>query len=197
MQKEFWFDTETTGLDPNVNEITQISGEMCGERFNIFCKPNSPISPGSLEVQGVTVDEVMAYPPSTRGFEELIALFDKHIDKFDTSDRMTPIAFNANFDIDMLYSFFKRHTRPKPNSKFMEHSVGSYLRTPAVCVMYAYRWLVFLGRLPEPSKDAIKGKRYSLEQICKLHGIVFKPHDALADIVATQELYRKVILPKI
>jgi DNA polymerase-3 subunit epsilon len=67
--KLFFFDLETTGVNPGKNGIHQISGEIVidgktMERFDFKVQPNPKcvIEEPALQVAGVTREQVMAYP---------------------------------------------------------------------------------------------------------------------------------------
>lgn len=191
--KEFFFDTETTGLDDKIHEITQLSGYILGEPFNFKCRPTneSTVDPIALKIQHKTLEEVMAYPPAQETFDSLIILLDNAVSKYKPEDRMDAFAFNANFDMGFLIEFFKKYSPKTGNPKFPnKHNPGSYIYKPAVCVMYSYRLAVRLGVLPIPPKDVESGSRYKLFRLCQIHGIEMKAHDAMEDITATMKLQR-------
>ena len=64
------FDTETTGLDPGVEYMTEIGGVIVRngevmEEFDTFVKPGKPITPKITEITGIT-NEMVADAPSEK-----------------------------------------------------------------------------------------------------------------------------------
>lgn len=188
--KEFWLDVETTGTNPKVHEITQIAGEICGEQFNFFCRPTSwdVIEPEALEAQNRTIEQLRSFPDASIAFNGLVNILSKYVNKFDKNkeNKLNIFAFNATFDRDFLNEFFRRYSPKKPDPRFpYEYYVSNFCINIPVCVMQAYRLAVMAKKFPIP-------ENFKLQTLCGYHGIEFKPHDALEDIIATKKLFKVV-----
>ena len=184
MKKLFFFDTETTGLDPEKNEIVQIAGEICGEKFNFKCRPtNENIDQAALDIQGVTKEEVMQRPHPQKVFDDLLALLLKYVGPYDPQDRLFAIGHNVSFDINFIYKFFEKYCEKNPpGSKFKtKYSPGNFFKGQ-LCTISMYQLCVMLGFFGHP-------KSYALESLCEVHKIELNPHDAMFDIDATIQLF--------
>ena len=79
--KLFFYDLETTGINPGRHGIHQISGQIVidgqvMESFNFHVRPNpkAQIDPQALAVAGVTAEQILNYPPMEEIFGKLIAI---------------------------------------------------------------------------------------------------------------------------
>lgn len=105
-----YFDTETTGLNPTVNDIVQLSCVLEGpgiyREFNEFCKPFSmkDISPDALKTNGQTMEKIATYQTPQELFAKL-KVFLSGIN-FKDGNKITLVGQNTVFDCAMLKKFF-------------------------------------------------------------------------------------------
>ena len=177
--KILYFDTETTGTDPDKNEIIQfaaiveVNGEVVDE-IDLRCQPTdwSSVSAEALQVTGLTVDELKGFDNPLCMALKLEAFFDRHIDKFDKSDKFYPAGHNVTFDLNFLQSFWKKHISP--------YGVGSYQNWRALDTRILANFLLYDKGL------AISDAK--LSTLCEYFNIELDAYDALNDIRATRAL---------
>ena len=187
--KLLWFDCETTGLDPKKHEIIQIAGiiEIDGiivDQFDLRCAPENPenVESRALEVQGRTLEEVMAWPSSKKMYEQVLAKFDRHIDKLTITDKMLPCGHNVQFDIGFLNSLFRKNYNKFLFSYFMYAPIDTLVMT-AIC-----RMLGLANPVDKNGKPINK-----LDALCDVFNIPRGGHDALGDIRSTRACGMKMI----
>ena len=181
--KVLYFDTETTGLNPFVNEIFQfaaiveIDGEV-KEEVNLKCRPlnTGAIEQSALDVTGMTLEKLNAFPPPHLMVGEIQALFDRHIDKYDKTDKFYPCGHNVVFDLNFLNNLFMKNGQ--------KYGTGSYQNWRALDTRVMANLACFDGKLDV--------ENVKLETLCKHFGIEIQAHDALSDIRATRELFFKL-----
>ncbi|MDQ1274042.1 MAG: polymerase subunit epsilon [Planctomycetota bacterium] len=178
--KILWLDTETTGLDPKLNDIIQLAmiievGGEVKERIEYKIKPFNlhNISQEALNVNGITLQEMEGYPTVKEVYRGLIDVWGKYIDKFDKADKFIPAGYNVSFDIDFLREFFLKH------DKYFGSWVWQYKPLDPLSLI---RYLEY--------RNYLKLENHKLETICRHFGIEIKAHDAMADIEATRELVK-------
>ena len=184
MNKLFWFDCETTGLDPVKNDIIQLSYviEIDGivkEQEDLKMQPFSyeNISQEALNIHGITLDEIKTFEDPKKVYRHLVSVFDKYVNKYDRSDKFTPGGYNIeNFDIPFLKNFWLKN-----NDKYF----GSYLRYKGID---PFQVIKFVNAIGKDKYDSMK-----LEAACKKFDIEIKAHDAMSDILATRELAYKML----
>lgn len=182
--KIIYFDTETTGTNPNVNEIIQfaaiveIDGEI-KEEVNFTCQPTNwdDIQQEALSVTGMTIERLKSFEMPHTMAPKIQALFNKHIDKYDSSDKFFPAGHNIQFDIEFLQRFWKKHID--------QYGIGSYQNWRSLDSRVFANFLNVAGKL---NIENVK-----LETLCKYYGIEINAHDALSDIRATRLLIKKMI----
>jgi DNA polymerase-3 subunit epsilon len=179
--KVIYFDTETTGTNPNKNEIIQFAAivEIDGvvvDEINVRCQPTNwdAVSEEALQVTGLTLETLKTYPTPAQAAMDIEWFFDKHIDKFNKADKFYPAGHNVSFDIDFLQAFWRKH--------ISKYGIGSYVNWRNLDTRVLANFLIYGGHL-----DVIDTK---LGTLCNHFGIELDAHDALNDIRATRELMK-------
>lgn len=178
MKKAFYFDVETTGLNPWKQDIIQLAFiiEIDGEVKEKKCLYIAPFAPENatdeaLKINGYTLDEVKKFPPPLEAHKELCDTLGKYVNKFNKNDKFHPIGYNVKFDVGFLQSFFK---------KCEDKYYGSWFNWRLVDPIYRIHELAYEGKLDLPN--------HKLETVCKHFDIPIQAHDAISDINATREL---------
>lgn len=186
--KAFYFDVETTGLDKTKAGLTQLAAIVVidgveVDKISLDINPASynrevEISNEALAVTNKTLEELANYPLSKEQFNAFISFLDKHINKYDKTDKFVPIGYNSQFDMGFMQEWFNDN-----NHKFF----GSYFQYKDVDVFALVKHLAFLGH--------INSDNHRLGTICDIYGVSLgdSAHDAIADIRATRELYQVLI----
>ena len=138
------------------------------------CRPFKPenIHPQALKVTGLTEKQVLAYQEPGIVHKELCTLLAKYVNKFEKTDKFTPVGYNVRFDTDFLSAFFKKN-----EDKYYASWFNWKLVDP----------LQLLYIMDYNSKIALPN--YKLATVCQHFGIPIKAHDAMSDIKATRELW--------
>lgn len=178
--KQLWVDTETGGLDAENCALLQLAGFVLvdgvfQEYFNIRIRQDlgKIVEPKSLETHhldptvGVSILEA---------YRQFIFLLDRYINKYDSDDKLHICGYNARFDVDFLRQFFlDNHNR----------FYASYFWHPPIDVMS------LAGEKLAPVRHKLKN--FKLTTVCEFMGIPLdSAHEALADILATHQLYEKL-----
>lgn len=185
MNKLFYIDVETTGTNSLEHEINQISilfEDVKKEttdaiNLNIIPRKISNVDPKALQAQNKTLENLINDPTaidSIVAYKEILAFFDKHVDKFNNQDKATMIGWNSNFDYKFVKSFFISH-----GNKYF----GSYIIFPTLDVQALAK--VFFPNL----------ENYKLHTVAKHLHIDFMSdnktfHDSLYDINVTKIIYK-------
>lgn len=159
------FDCETTGTDPDRDEIVSLALAILDrdgseiDRFGSLVRPSRPIPEEASAIHGIRDVDVADAPTFIELADRLLELLDRRVF----------VAHNARFDLAMLCSAFR--------------AAGLEYHPPAVaCTLDAFRVL-------EPLAD-----EHRLEAICARHGIQLPgAHHAMRDAEATAALVRVVI----
>ncbi len=181
-KKVFYFDLETTGIDPRKHGIIQMAYivEVNGkikEEGNMLIRtfPGDHIDNEALKINGRTHDEIGGFMPPKEAYDNIAKVFGAFIDKFNKFDKFYPAGYNVGFDLDFLSEFFK-----KSGNKYF----GSFINWKRIDPLPVLYYKDFKGELQLPN--------YKLATVCEHYGIPLVAHDALSDIRATRELIKKV-----
>ncbi len=179
MKKAAYIDVETTGLHPHHNDIIQIACliEINGEIVEEYTSRVRPFkienaNEQALKVTGVTLDEIQHYPEPSIVHAKLVDIFAKYVNKFERSDKFTPVAYNGKFDCEFLHAFFKKN-----GDKYY----GSWMNWKIVDPLALLYIMDYKRKIALPN--------YKLATVCQHFGIPLQAHDALEDIKATRELW--------
>ena len=121
MSKLCFVDLETTGLDHYrhcpwqigmVIEIPSSETLEGKERREFHLKfqplPQADITMEALKIGGVTMEEFAKFPTAKEAKAKLDEFLGKVVDKFDKTDKLWFIGYNADFDYRFLRLFFER-----------------------------------------------------------------------------------------
>jgi DNA polymerase III epsilon subunit family exonuclease len=156
------FDTETTGLEPRVDKIIEISAikfidNKEVDRFSMLVNPNKKIGQFITELTGIRQEDLDTQPT----IEDVIPKFFEFIEDY------TLIAHNAEYDIEMLASECYRS-----NIKLCDNKVIDTLELAKKII-------------PRNSID-----NYKLKTLKEYLGLDNISHRALADCEVCSEVYK-------
>jgi DNA polymerase III alpha subunit (gram-positive type) len=189
--KAFYFDVETTGLDPRVDSILKLAyiievdhviveeGVLCMKPIDYTTIKENGLLESRLressKVNGISIEDIEGFESDVEAFVKLRILLDKYIDKYDKGDKMHPIGYNVSFDLNFLYQWASAR-----QFKYL----GSYLNHRYIDVMKLVDYLAFRGKLFLAD--------HKLETVCKHFKIPIKAHDPAEDIRATRALLQQI-----
>lgn len=184
--KQFFYDLETTGLNPGRNGIHQISGEIVidgkvMETFDFHVRPNpkASIENKALQVSGVTREQILAYPPMENVYKQLTALLSKYVDKFDRDDKFFLVGYNnSSFDNNFLRGFFLQNG---------DNYFGSWFWSNSIDVM-----VLASQYLMEQRAQMVNFKLSTVADFLKINVENDDLHSADYDIALTKAIYDKV-----
>ncbi len=186
--KIFYFDLETTGLNPDKNGIHQLSFiiEINGEitksvNVNIQPFPTDEIQPDALKVANVTQEQIFGpdYLLPQTAYKRLVATIEQYVKRYDKTDKFFLAGYNSqSFDSQFLRKFFEKN-----NDKYF----GSYFWTANLDVMIlaAQRLINQRPQMPD----------FKLATVAKTLGIQTDDsqlHNAYYDLHLTRQIYKKV-----
>lgn len=179
--KILWVDTETTGLDPNRNDIWQIAmlveinGDIV-ERAEWKLRPRADaIDPDALALRDDIDAQYLATLPEPRSiFPQIKQFLAKYINKFDKDDKFIIAGYYVRFDVDHLRALWQ-----KCGDKYF----GSWFFNAQLDISCIVALLCLYG---------MRFKNFKLSTICESFAIELDAHDALSDIQATRQLFQSI-----
>lgn len=157
------FDTETTGMRPETDEIIEIAAIKSRNgveisRFESFIKPEHPVPAALTEIHGIDDAMLADAPPAS----EAIAKF------LDFAGDATLVAHKASFDVSFLKESAKRFCGRKVANAVVDTLAEARLQFPGT----------------DHSLGALS-TRFNFKHDVK--------HRAMADVSATFQLYKKLV----
>lgn len=186
-----------TGVLDNLVGIHQLSGYIVAiegkvpivkEEFDYHIKPfeGALINDKSLEIAGVTKEDLEAYTPEGQVFQEFIDMLKKYVDPFDTRDKLIPVGYNnGSFDDKLMYWFFQRNKASDGRGGYRTFGKGNFFfKGMSIDLIHIYSALAGPYRQFMPN--------FKLAAISEM----FLPqdentnfHDAAYDVKVTKDLF--------
>lgn len=179
-----YIDTETTGLDKDVDDIIQLSGIINVnskiEEFDFCIRPREGyvLKEGAYLAHKKTTQEIDRYPSSQQVFKQFKEILTKHVNPYDKTDKFMFVAYNAMFDFNFVQKWFEYND---------EMYFSAWFHFPPLDVMQMAAFHLIGERHLMPNfrlstvYEQITGKA--------MQGA----HDAMADIRATQEILSHIL----
>lgn len=184
-----FIDTETTGINPYIHGIIEISYILTDSSLNELSSGTLTLNPLSynrqimkidnkaLEVNGTTKQQIETYRKSINVRQDFTTILSDHIDAYDKKDRYTMAGYNVEFDFKFVDNWFADSNT----------QIGRFFNYQPICVMHLAKFMEINDMIPAiPS--------YKLANIYQqLTGQTLDAHKALHDIRATLELYKYLL----
>lgn len=178
----FAFDVETTGLDPVDSEIISLAAILLDSELNeiksleAYALPDKGCPPEAARINGYEEEKWKA-----RGALSQADFYNKVATFVSNEWRLIPIGHNVSFDVGFLKALFKQHASGGTYNKYFSYHT---LDTIGSSIMF------------DIAKQGKPDGRYKLGKLCERFGIRLgeDAHDAKADVRATVELLRYLIM---
>jgi DNA polymerase-3 subunit epsilon len=187
--KILYFDCETTGINPAINEITQLAMiiEVDGqsvEEVNIRMQPTRwhSIDPAAIKTTGISIEELKTFQTPAEGYAQITSILGKYIPKYTKlPDKFYPAGHNVTFDLQFLDAFLKQHG----DESHKQWGALNYQNYRAIDTRTIANFYMVQGVIPKLSDT-------KLGTLCDYFGIKINAHDAFSDIRATRMLVAKL-----
>lgn len=186
--KFFFYDVETTGTDKAKHAIHQLAAIIVvpGQdpiELNYRMRPIAGVhsyTPDALAVSGVTVEELLEYPPMDEAFRDLVSRLDCLCNRFDKQDKFFQVGYNcAGFDSEFLRKLWTDHG---------DNYFGSYF-WPNTLDVYVLATAELMDRRAEMPN-------FKLHTVAKALGFEVdesKLHDAFYDVRLTKQMFERLM----
>jgi len=179
-KKVLWFDTETTGLDPNTNGICQLAAilEVNGEVAETWERKIQPFKGQIVEAKAVSVHGFTSVKMREEFEEPLVAHADfrrflgRHINARDKSDKAYVGGQNVAFDVNFLAAWF---------TNCQDKYLGSWINWRKLDSLLLAHYANYKGWLDL--------ENFKLETLTMKFGIELTAHDALSDVSASRIMF--------
>lgn len=186
MEKLFFYDTETTGVQFWRNGIHQIAyaiviDGILKERHNLKVRPhiNAIIEDEALKVGNVTREQIMAYPVMDLAYQQIVKTVNKYVDKYNRQDKLHLAGYNiGSFDNPFFRAFFVQN-----NDKYF----GSLFWSDSIDVM-----VLASNKLKEVRHTMANFKQATVAKQLGIEVDETKLHDADYDLDVCMAIYNKV-----
>lgn len=186
MEKLFFYDLETTGVQFWKNGIHQISGAICidgeiKEKFNFKVCPHEKaiIDENALQIANVTKEQILEYPKIDIIYQKLIDILSKYCDKYNKKDKFHLVGYNNNaFDNHFLRAFFVQNNDNYFGSWFWADSIDCYVLASNI--------------LRKERANLVDFKQKTVAKYLGIDIDEHKLHDAEYDIQICMEIFKKI-----
>jgi len=139
--KRFYFDLETSGLNPVDNAILQLSAiiEINGEvkeTINLYIKPftSDIVEQEAIEVNKLDYNNDKRFVYPRIAFKTLIDILDRYIDKYDRKDKFYMVGYNCqHFDKEFLHAWFVKNDNKYMYSYFYPETLDLFILMGYAC----------------------------------------------------------------
>lgn len=149
----FWFDCETSGLDPARHGIISLAFEVevegvVVEKGMLFSNcEGKEVEDQALAVNLYTREQISAFPPPSEMHRRLLGVFGRYVDKYNPADKFYAGGYNAEFDLRFLRQLW---------TDLGDQYFGSWFYFRAIDPSTIIPLLRYAGRLPRfPAKATL------------------------------------------
>ena len=183
--KIFWFDCETSGVDPVKNGIltldykVEIDGEVKASGKILNNPVGSIIEDGALQVNGLKREQIATFDLPEVNYKKISGVFNQFVDRYDKADKFYAGGYNVGFDVNFLRQLFVDN-----GDKYF----GSYFFFSYIDPSAMIPFLRYLGMY----KDFPVRQR--LCDVAEYFGVLNKDqlHESAADIQMTIDVCQKI-----